>query len=169
MRKSKKVLPGSNGESIPQQCGSDHVVASHGEPQANMIPGVQLTAVATIMPGAVASDDHDSKDMATPPKKSMIKSAAKNFTNKLLESRMMKSMRSSNSRSSTSDESVDSKEDNVIYNSTQSGFYKNSETSELTKTTSSIESSNSRLNIEPIKAQIVSYFKLLRKMSTNHP
>lgn len=34
---------------------------------------------------------------------------------------------------------------------------------------SSVESSHMRLRLEPIRAQIISYLTLLRKMTTNHP
>ena len=124
------------------------------------------TKVAETITKVVAADANNQKFVASS-KKSIIKSTAGKLTTKLLESKLAKLIRPSNSRSSVPDEYDDLADLKGIDCSTKEDLVTTSSTEVMT--ISSSESSHSRLNLEPIKMQIMSYIKLLRKMSTNHP
>ena len=109
----------------------------------------------------------DDQKLIAPQKKSVFKSSPGKLSSKLLESKLVRLIRPANNRISAADESSAIKSPHDIDCSRQQNLAMSSAT-ELT-ISSSTEPSHSRLNLEPIRVQIISYIKLLRKMTANHP
>ena len=109
----------------------------------------------------------DDQKLIAPQKKSVVKSSPGKLSSKLLESKLVRLIRPANNRISAADESSAIKSPHDIDCSRQHNLAMSSAT-ELT-ISSSTEPSHSRLNLEPIRVQIISYIKLLRKMTANHP
>ena len=151
--KTKKL--GSNDASVP-----DSIEQLRAEVR-DQDQSAMTTAGSSLAPNI---DDLKSR---APQKKSFVKSSPGKLTSKLLESKLIRLIRPANNRFSTSDEFSVTKNPHDIDCSKQLDSATSSAT-ELT-TSSSMEPSHSRLNLEPIRLQITSYIKLLRKMTAKHP
>ena len=151
--KTKKL--GSNDASVPDSIEQLRAeVRDHDQ-------SVMTTAGNSLAPNI------DDLKLRAPQKKSFVKSSPGKLTSKLLESKLIRLIRPANNRFSTSDEFSVTKNPHDIDCSKQLDSATSSAT-ELT-TSSSMEPSHSRLNLEPIRLQITSYIKLLRKMTAKHP
>ena len=161
MQKFRRLLgtPTAPTDHFSQVSASDHLLTLAAESELSS-PTEDIMELG---------DEHGNNNQPAPPlKTSFIKKTASKLTVKLLESNFIKLIRPPECRTTTTDESPTDWNEVAAIDILMQPYAGNENVTEITNTPSA-DQSRLRLSLEPIRAQIVSYLILLRKMTTDHP